>query len=179
MRTLGVLSLIALSACASSGGSTSRPDETVRIVGGGGGGNLKITSNQYAHVSRISSPIDRVWLAMPGAFEAMSIPISAVDTLSHSIANDGLKLRRQLGKTPLSRFIDCGSTQIGENADSYDVHLTIRVQLKPEEGGITKVETMFEAMAKPVAFSREYSRCSTRGVLEQRLAEAVKAQLPQ
>jgi hypothetical protein len=178
MRALGVLSLIALSACA-SGGSTSRPDETVRISGVTGTGNLKITSNQYAHVSRISSPVDKVWLAMPGAFEALSIPISSVDTLTHAIANDGLKLRRVLGKTPLSRFIDCGNTQIGENADSYDVHLTIQVQLKPDEGGNTKLETMFEAMAKPVSFSREYSRCSTRGVLEQRLAEAVKAQLPQ
>jgi hypothetical protein len=102
MRAIKVLSLIALSACASSGG-TSRPDETVRISGAGGTGNLKITSNQYAHVTRISSPIDKVWLAMPGAFEALSIPISTVDTLTHSIANDGLKLRRVLGKTPLSR----------------------------------------------------------------------------
>ncbi|MEO8335344.1 MAG: hypothetical protein ABI664_10245 [bacterium] len=178
MRVLGVLSLFALSACASSGGTSSRPDETVRIVGAGSS-NLKLTSNTYAHVTRIAAPVDRVWLAMPGAFEALSIPISAVDSLDHSIANDGLKLRRQLGKTPLSRFIDCGSTQIGENADSYDVHFTIRVQLKPEEGGMTKLETMFEAMAKPVSFSRDYSRCTTRGVLETRLADAVKAQLAQ
>jgi hypothetical protein len=178
MRALGALSLIALSACASSGNASSRPDETVRIVGTGGG-NVTLTSNTYAHVSRVSAPIDRVWLAMPAAFEALSLPITGVDTITHVISNDGLKLRRQLGKTPLSRFIDCGSTQIGENADSYDVHLTISVQLKPDEGGITRFETMFEAMAKPVAFSREYSRCTTRGVLETRLVDAVKAQLHQ
>ena len=176
MRALAVLSLIALSACASSGGSSSRPDETVRI-NGAGSSNLKLTSNTYGHVSKISAPISKVWLAMPGAFEALSIPISNVDTVGHVIANDGLKIRRQLGTTPLSRFIDCGNTQIGENADSYDVHLTISVKLTADEGGTTKLETMFESMAKPVSFSREYSRCSTRGVLEQRLAEAVKAQL--
>jgi len=176
MRVLGVLSLIALSACASSGTSSARPDETVRI-NGAGSSNLKLTSNTYAHVTKISAPLSRVWLAMPGAFEALSIPISSVDTITHVIANDGLKLRRQLGTTPLSRFIDCGNTQIGENADSYDVHLTISVKLIPDEGGVTKLETMFESMAKPVSFSREYSRCSTRGVLEQRLADAVKAQL--
>ncbi len=82
-------------------------------------GHLKITSNWYSHVSHISSPLDTVWLAMPGPFESLSIPIS------------------------------------------------------------TKLETMFQALAKPVSFSREYSQCSTRGVLEQRLAEAVKAQRPQ
>ena len=178
MRARGVLSLIALAACASSGGTSSRPDETVRIVGAGSS-NLTITSNTYAQVTKVSSPIDRVWLAMPGAFEALSIPIFSVDTLSHVVANDGLGLRRQLGKTPLNRFIDCGNTQIGENADSYDVHLTVRVQLEPGEGGTTKVETMFETMARPVSFSREYSRCSTRGVLETRLVDASKAQLPQ
>jgi hypothetical protein len=77
-----------------------------------------------------------------------------------------------------SSFAAC-SARRRSAADSYDVHLTIQVQLKPDEGGNTKLETMFETMAKPVSFSREYSRCSTRGVLEQRLAEAVKAQLPQ
>jgi hypothetical protein len=148
----------------------------VRIVGAGGG-NLTLTSNAQAHVSRISAPIEKTWIAMPGAFEALSIPITSVDTLTHVVANEGFKLRRQLGSTPLSRFIDCGTTQIGENADSYDVHLTISVQLRPEEGGITRLETMFEAMAKPVSFSREYSRCSSRGVLEARIADAVKAQL--
>ena len=134
MRVLAVLSLIALSACASSGGSSSRPDETVRI-NGAGSSNLTLTSNTYAHVSKISAPVSKVWLAMPGAFEALSIPISTVDTIGHVIANDGLKLRRQLGKTPLGRYIDCGNTQIGENADSYDVHLTISVKLKADEGG--------------------------------------------
>jgi len=176
MRVLGVLSLIALSACASSGSSSSRPDETVRI-NGAGSSNLKLTSNTYGHVSKISAPINSVWLAMPGAFEALSIPITNVDTIGHVIANDGLKLRRQLGKSPLSRFIDCGNTQVGENADSYDVHLTVSVKLTTDEGGTTKLETMFESMAKPVSFSREYARCSTRGVLEQRLVDAVKAQL--
>jgi hypothetical protein len=178
MRAVVVLSLISLSACASSGASTSRPDETVRI-NGAGGGNLTLTSNAQAYVRRMPAPIEKVWIAMPAAFEALSIPITRVDTLTHSIANEGFKLRRQLGSTPLSRFIDCGSTQIGENADSYDVHFTISVQLRQEEGGVTKLETMFEAMAKPVSFSREYSRCSSRGVLEARLADAVKAQLPQ
>jgi hypothetical protein len=39
------------------------------------------------------------------------------------------------------------------------------------------LETMFESQAKPVSFSREYARCSTKGLLEQRIVEAVKAQL--
>lgn len=178
MRAIEALTLIAPSACASSGGASSRPDESVRIAGAGSS-NLRFTSNTYAHVGRLASPIDKVWLAMPAAFDGLSLSISTVDTLEHFVASDGCKVRRQLGKTPLSRFIDCGTTQIGENADSHDVHLTISAQLELVERDVTKVNTLFEAMAKPVAFSRDYSRRTSRGVFETRLPDALKAQLSQ
>ncbi|MEP7002231.1 MAG: hypothetical protein ABI969_17210, partial [bacterium] len=77
-----------------------------------------------------------------------------------------------------SRFIDCGTTQIGENADTYDVYLTVVSQLEENKtSGLAILHTTFEAMARPIAFSREYARCSSRGELEKRIANAVKAQL--
>ena len=51
MRALVILSLVALSACASSTASTGRPEaETVRI-GGPEGGNLRRTSSSFSHHS--------------------------------------------------------------------------------------------------------------------------------
>ena len=178
MRTLWILSLAAVSACASTTTTVGRPEtESVRI-GSAESGNLRLTSITQANVSPIAFPIGKVWHAMPAAFDALAIPITAVDTALHTISNGGLKLRRQLGNVPLSRFIDCGSTQIGDNADSYDIYLTVVARLEEEKtSGLTTLYTTFEAMARPIAFSREYSRCSSRGVLEKRLADAVKAQL--
>jgi hypothetical protein len=43
--------------------------------------------------------------------------------------------------------------------------------------GLTTLHTTFEAMARPIAFSREYARCSSKSILEKRIADAVKAQL--
>ncbi|MEP7001695.1 MAG: hypothetical protein ABI969_14505, partial [bacterium] len=71
------------------------------------------------HSTPIDYPVGKAFHALPAAFEALAIPITDVDTVHHSLSNGGLKLRRQLGNVPLSRFIDCGTTQIGENADTY------------------------------------------------------------
>ena len=178
MRAAYLLSLAALSACASSTVNTgSREAETVRIAGSQGG-QLRVTSSAQAHVTRIAFPMGKVWHALPAAFENLQIPITAVDTGTHTISNGGLKIRRVLGSAPLSRFIDCGSTQIGENADSYDIYLTVVSQVEEDPAtGLAILHTFFESMARPIAFSREYSRCASRGELERRLAAAVMDQL--
>ncbi len=179
MRVLVLLSLLSAAACASANSSSEPPGaaSTVRIAGAQGG-ELRMTSNAGANITRISFPIGKVWHALPAAFEELGIPITSVDTLTHTLSNGGFKTRRVLGPTPLSRYIDCGTTQIGENADSYDVYLTFvaRVDEDPVTG-LATLNTLFESMARPVAFSREYSACSSRGVLEKRLADAVLKQL--
>ncbi|MEO7455276.1 MAG: hypothetical protein ABIY52_03390 [Gemmatimonadaceae bacterium] len=180
MRVRPVFLLIAVSACASSGAPQKEgaaTDQTVRIMGAGNT-NVTLTSNAGAQVSRIEAAPDRVWLALPGAYAKVGIPISDVDTVRQRIGNSGLKLRRQLNGTSLSRFMECGSTQIGDNADSYDVFITISSTVKKDPvSGLSALETLFESQAKPVSFSREYARCSTKGLLEQRIVEAVKEQL--
>lgn len=178
MRASYVLSLAALCACASSStaGSSAREAETVRIAGGQGG-ELRMTSSAQTNVTRIAFPMGKVWHALPAAFDNLGIPITSVDTGTHTISNGGLKLRRVLGSTPLGRYIDCGSTQVGENADSYDVYLTVVSQVEEDANGLAVLRTTFESMARPISFSREYSRCSSRGELERRLAAGVMEQL--
>lgn len=178
MRTMHLLSIAALSACASSTVNTgAREAETVRIAGGQGG-ELRLTSNTQASVTRIAFPMGKVWHALPAAFEKLGIPITSVDTATRTISNGGLKTRRVLGSAPLGRFIDCGSTQIGDNADTYDVYLTVVSQVEEDKTtGLAVLRTTFESMARPISFSREYSRCSSRGELEKRMASAVMDQL--
>jgi hypothetical protein len=143
-----------------------------------GAGNLHMAAMDQTTDVKIGFPVGKVWHALPAAFEQLGIPITQADDATHTMANGGLKLRRQLGTTPLSRYIDCGTTQIGENADSYDVYLTFTVHVDEEpSSGLGITHTTFEAMARPIAFSRDYARCSSKGELEKRLVDAVKAQL--
>ena len=176
MRALLVLSIAMLGGCASGNGGTATPDrETLRVTGAG---NLRMTAMEQTTDAKISFPIGKVWHALPAAYEQLGIPITQADEAMHTLANGGLKIRRELGKTSLSRYIDCGTTQIGENADSYDVYLTITSHVDEEPAsGLSILRTTVEAMARPIAFSRDYSRCSSKGELEKRIGEAVKAQL--
>jgi hypothetical protein len=176
MRSLVVLSFALMTACASAPAGTASPDrETVRVSGAG---NLRTTAMDQTSDTKISFPVGKVWHALPAAYEQLGIPITQADDPTHTIANGGLKTRRILGQTSLSRYIDCGTTQIGENADSYDVYLTVTTRIDEEPtSGLSILRTTFEAMARPIAFSRDYARCSSKGELEKRIAAAVNAQL--
>jgi hypothetical protein len=178
MRSFTMLSLFALSACATTSVATGRPPtESIHLNTSDGSSTLTLTSSTQENVTHLAVPIDRVWGALPAAYQKLAIPITAVDTANFTIKNDGFKLRRQLGDVPLSRFIECGTTQIGANADSYDVYLTILTQLRKDESGSTSLITVMDALAKPIAFAQGYFRCSSKGVLETRIADAAKAQL--
>lgn len=176
MRFALVLSLAFIGGCASASGANATPDsQTMRVTGAG---NLRMAALDQTTDVKVDFPVGKVWHALPGAFESLGIPITDVDEASHTIANGGMKLRRELGKVSLSRYIDCGTTQIGENADSYDVYLTITSNVIEEPtSGLSMLRTKLEALARPIAFSRDYSPCSSKGVLEKRLVDAVKSQL--
>ncbi len=176
MRFLPAVALLATAACASgSSVGASRPVST-SIGMTGSSDRLTISPSTGPNVNTLAHAADAVWRVLPAAFDSVSVPATRVDARTKTIGNDGFKVRQRLGRTPLSRFMDCGQTQIGPNADSYEVFITLVVQAMPEGTG-TKLVTNFEASARPIAFSQGYSRCTSRGALEARLLEAVLAQL--
>jgi len=164
-------------ACASTSTTTSSP-ASQSIGVSGMAGRLTINPGSGPSTSSLPATVDQVWRVLPAAFDSLGIPVTQVDPVKRVMGNPGFKLRQRLGRVSLSRYVDCGQTQVGPNADSYDVHMTILVSLQAAAAGGTTASTNFEVLAKPIAFSQDYSRCSTRGYLESRLMEAVKAQLP-
>jgi hypothetical protein len=167
--------LAALCACTSA--TTSGAPERSQTIRGAGVGNLTVVPVTDASTHTFSSPIDEVWLVLPSVYDSLAIPKALIDNKTHTISNQGQKIRQRLGRTPLSRFIECGSTQIGPNADSYEVFLTVTSRVSAAGTGST-VSTTVEALARPLTFNQDYSRCSSRGLLETRIADALKARLP-
>lgn len=174
---------IALCACATASStlSSNGPTQQVRVATPMGETNLAMASTTDANVAQLSAPIDRVWGQLPAAYDSLGIPVNTANSSSHLIGNNGLKLRHQLGKVYLSKYIDCGQTQIGENADSYDVMLTVYTQLQAGTGGVgsTQISTTVDAAARPAAFAQAYARCSSKGVLESKLVDLLKARAHQ
>jgi hypothetical protein len=183
MRALVFLSFAALAACASPGGGTGTPSpvvETVRVTGGAGPGTIAMGmsgSSTSPKAATLRFAVDDVWRVLPAVYDSLAIPLSTVDAASRTIGNSGFSGRRRLGKTPMIRFFDCGSTQGGPSAETYDLHISVLSQVRPGESGAATLTTTIEVMGRPVAFSGEYVRCSSMGVLESRIADGVKAQL--
>ena len=172
-----LFAVVAIAACA----STPSPDTTAapraQTIRAEGLGSITVAPVTDASKAVLSSPIEDVWMQMPAVYDSLGIPKTLIDTKRYLISSQGFKIRQRLGRTPLSRFIDCGQTQIGQNADSYDVYLTVTSQLRTDPPR-TILSSTVEAMAKPLSFNQEYSRCSSRGLLESRIADATKSRLP-
>jgi hypothetical protein len=175
-RAAALLFLASLTACASSTGGSASSVGSAPIRSQGSVGRATDT-RATLYTQTLAYPVDQVWRALPGVFDSLKVPLNTLDPKAHTIGNDGFKIRQRLGTVALSKYIDCGTTQIGPNADSYDIVLTVLVQLSPAEGGGTSVTTTFESSARPLAFAQEYSKCTSKSVFEPRLLEVLKGKL--
>lgn len=180
------LSLALLSGCASSSSSTSTGTGTSaattarqapRTMGGADVGSITIATSSTADVTHLANSVDAVWRIMPSVFDSVGIAVTTIDQQNKQIGNPGYKIRSRLGKVTLSRYLDCGNTQIGPNADSYDVFLSVLTTVSAEGASGTKLSTIVDAQAKPITYNQAYSRCSSKGGIEMRIAELVKARL--
>jgi len=184
MRRMLLLGLLASAACAGSGPTpdSSPAEQHVTVPsasdrGGGGGAALNVVPTSGLSTHQLAYPVDAVWKMLPAVFDSLNVPVGLLDPTTHIIGNRGFKLRGKLGKVPLGRYIDCGTTQIGPNAESYDITLTLTTALRPQAGGGTTMTVDMEASAKPLAFAQEPFRCSTKGALERRVVDLTNALL--
>ncbi|HEY2162994.1 MAG TPA: hypothetical protein VGH04_03350 [Gemmatimonadaceae bacterium] len=175
MRRLLVACLAPVLACAGSNATPGASPVEQHVVVPGSGGSLSVVAASGISSREFAAPLDKVWKVMPALFDSLSIPISLLDPGTHTIGNRGFKLRGKLGKVGLARYIDCGTTQIGPNAESYDVTLTLTTTLALTASGATSMTMDFEASAKPLAFAQEPFHCSSKGTMEQRVNQLTAA----
>jgi hypothetical protein len=179
MRIATLTSLLILAACASGGGPAgggAPASQTLGVVSPSGTINMTVPGADRSNTQSVPFTVDAVWHVLPAAYDSLGIPVRTLDQVQHTIGNDGFSVRRRLKSTPLSRFIDCGSTQLGPSADDYDVRLSVLTQLRAVEGK-TAVTTTLVAAARPANYAQDYSSCSSRGALEKLIIDAVQARL--
>jgi len=128
-----------------------------------------MAGNDPSTVHTLQYPVDKVWRALPAVFDSIGIPIAMLEPASRTIGNEAFKTRSRLRGVPLSRYLDCGSsTSVGPNADSYDVVITMLVEVHPADAGGSSVRHTFSAVGRPATFSQDYSQCSSKSTLESR-----------
>ena len=143
-----------------------------------GSTTFRIRSTAGPAVKVIAFPLQEVWRVLPAVFDSLGIPITDVDVSQHVIGSTGFKAHKRLKNVPLSRFVDCGSTQGFTSADEYDLKVSVLTQVEPDGNGGTSIATQVEAEGRPLAFSGAYSRCNSTGQLEAAITGAVARRLP-
>jgi uncharacterized lipoprotein YbaY len=169
--------LPALAGCASSGGSAAPADvqQTVRIATPNGNMMAQTVASDASNITTIAAPIARVWEVLPWVYDSLGIKVSIADAGSHTIGNQTLKLRRQLGNVPLSKYINCGNAQGPPSADTYEIQASIITRLQADASGGTTIVTTVQTSGRPVMLSGEYANCSSRGTLEAAIIALIKA----
>ena len=113
------------------------------------------------------------WSVLAPAYNALPIPIVAFDSATRSIRG-AVSAYRQFLRNPVSRFVDCGTTLVGPNADTHRVDLRIQTQVVAESDTSSSVNTRVEASGTG---STGGVNCSTTGALEHLINEQVKTLL--
>ena len=175
-----LLSCIALAACASANTGSAPPPSSsiIRVQSAvGGGGSTTVSMSDGTSERKVPGSPDGVFKLLPSILDSLGIPLNTVDAAKRTIGNSGFNVRGKLKGVPLSRYLDCGgATQMGPNADSYSINLQFMVEVHAADGGSSIVTTL-QAIGKPLNFAQDYSNCSSKGNLENRVAELLRAKL--
>lgn len=150
--------------------------QRVTVVTQSGIQSMSTRQDDAVNIQVIDRPVDVVWKALPAVYEGMGIAVTTVNPTARLFGADGVKMRKSLKGVPLSRYFDCGTTQIGPNADDYEITLTFLTRVIPASGGSSKIEVTTVAMARPVARRQNPQACTSLSTLDKKLFEAIKAE---
>jgi hypothetical protein len=174
MRRFSGFLLLFLAACAAQAPVAAAPERvsTVALTTGNDVGiEASVRSRPEPRTDNVLLPLDSAWAALPGAYAAVGLTGGGViDEAARQFGVAPTTLPRRLDNTPLSRFVDCGSTRLIPNADSYAVRLQVTTRLVAEGTGITRLQTFVEGTARPREMSGNPVQCTSTGELERRIA---------
>lgn len=135
-------------------------------------------SDNVVSAIELAAPLASVWTHLAGAYAELDIPITVADTTSHLLGTRSSVFRRQLAKTKISRWVECGTTALGmRNADSYTVRLEILTSLEAAAENRTIVRTVVRGDAGAEGTAESRVRCTSNGRLERRISVLVSDRL--
>jgi hypothetical protein len=120
----------------------------------------------------------RAYAAIKAAFVDLNVPLDVDDVPGGILGNKSIKALASFGGLQLSRIVDCGSSQRGQNADTFRVSLVLFALLDSVDATHTKVQVAFVGGAVPVGASVQQGvQCGSTGVMEEKLIGLAKTRL--
>ena len=118
---------------------------------------------------------DQAWVALGAVYQELGIPLSLNDAAAKTLGNTGWRVRRSIGRVPAQRYLDCGSSGTIQNAETYQLSLSIVSSVKPNPNGGAIVTTALSGTGRnPITSSSADVRCVSTGDLELRIRDMVE-----
>ena len=179
---LFVLALTVTACTASTGGSstgtTVAPMPAGMLPTNAGTHDMGATGEVTAIATALPIPADSAYTLLRAVYAKLAIPVAQQDASQRSIGNRGLKARRQLGGLGMEKVLDCGDKIGIPNAETWDIQMDISSYVTPDGTGGSQVWTRIQALGNDPSLSgRDLTPCSTRGDLEAKIGNSVKAML--
>lgn len=169
-------------ACAPAPGAGPQPGpmtETVQLPNAPGSpsGSYPITYSVAPSelVASVGFGAKEAWDALPSVYALLSIPVDGTDHSARRISGV-VSARRRFADQPLSRFVNCGTSLVGVNADNYPVEIRLRTKVDSVAPEASRIGTSVNVMASGLAGAN--IRCSTTGALEKLIMERLSARIP-
>jgi hypothetical protein len=176
MHPTRALLLLTLCGCAGGGlsGGGASPT-TTRMETGGGGFEISSVASERVTSQAVAAPVERVWAALPAAFQAVGLSGGGVISQSERIFGTPLlRFRGRLAGERASRYLNCGRNPIGAAAaDMYQMEAVVRSSVRPNSDGTTRLEVLVEATAAAPAGGTR-TTCATTRALEERIVAEVR-----
>jgi hypothetical protein len=128
---------------------------------------------------RLEIPASRgeVFTVAAAALEQeFKIELRMRDSLAGVVGNLEIVKMRTLGRSPMSRYVSCGSGMTGPNADSYRIYLAIAALVDSIGPGKTMLGVALAAAAQDLqGSSKAPLMCGSTGALETHIRRIVGA----
>ncbi len=118
----------------------------------------------------LPSTVERVWEVLRLVYRQMPIPIQRLTPASHVVGGSFGVHGRFHGKA-LSKFVNCGFSVMGANADMYNVQIRVSSNVDTTADGRTQLRTMLSSSA--ASNGGTTVPCSSFGTMEKLIADSV------
>jgi hypothetical protein len=179
LESVLVLVLFVLAACGGSGGGIATPAprvDRIHVESQHVDYDIASTAEGTEIRSVLQFSAADAWQAVPRVYADLSVPVESLDP-AHRLLSGVASARRVFASRPLSRLVDCGSTLMGPNADSYNVRLRLQIQVDSTGPAESRVRTLVTSTAS--SDGGITVRCSSTGQLERTLIDRLRALLIQ
>jgi hypothetical protein len=139
---------------------------------------INMVSTTEVNSVLINAPVENAWKALQEVYTTLAIPVAELNQQTRTIGNSAYRVRRRIGDVPTMRALDCGGDSGMPNAETYQLLLTVKSRIIPNDAGGSVVQTTLEGTGRNATTSAGSDvRCSSMGALEKRIADLVKAKV--